>query len=164
MEPITFTVFGRPQQRGSKRAVLIPKRGGGWAMKNGRPIVAAKDMNEKSKDWMHAVAAAAMECYRGELLRGPVCLKVTFFFARPKSHFGTGRNANVLKESAPLWHAQAPDVDKLQRSVLDALTNVLWADDKLIADVHARKFWTTTASRAILQIIAITEDNLVPSD
>lgn len=159
MQPITFTVFGRPQQRGSKRAVLIPKRGGGWATKNGRPIVAARDMNEKSKDWMHAVTAVAMECYRGELLRGPVCLEVTFFFTRPKSHFGTGRNANVLKDSAPLWHAQAPDLDKLQRSVLDALTNVLWADDRQVADVRARKFWTNDAARADIVVTLPTLTN-----
>jgi hypothetical protein len=38
-----FTVLGRGQQRGSKQASLIPKRGGGFVEKNGRPMVVARD-------------------------------------------------------------------------------------------------------------------------
>ena len=82
---IKFTVIGRPQQRGSKKVGLIPKRGGGFLEKNGRPIVAARDDNEKSKAWMDSVKFAAYQAYRGQLLTGAIELRVTFFFKRPES-------------------------------------------------------------------------------
>ena len=36
-------------------------------------------------------------------------------------------------------HTTAPDLDKLTRAVLDALTGVLYLDDKQVIELHARK-------------------------
>ena len=81
---LQFTIYGRAQQRGSKIASLIPKRGGGWVEKNGRPIVAARDSNKKSKDWMQQVRAAAFEVYGPQpLLDCPIVLTARFYFSRP---------------------------------------------------------------------------------
>lgn len=133
MREIRFTVLGRGQQRGSKQASLIPKRGGGFVTKNGRPIVACRDMNPKSKDWMQEVKAVAFEAMQSQsLILGPVELSATFYFLRPKSHFGTGRNAGEIKASAPVEHAQSPDLAKLLRSLEDALTGVVWRDDRQV--------------------------------
>ena len=146
---VSFIVFGRPQQRGSKRAVLIPKRGGGWLERNGRPVVAARDMNERSKDWMALVAAAGRDAYQGDLLTGPIRLSVVFYFRRPRSHYGKGRNAEKLKESAPQRHAQSPDLAKLMRALEDALTGQVWRDDRQVCwygDV--RREWTREQERA----------------
>ena len=153
-QAITFTIYGRPQQRGSKQAVLIPKRGGGWVEKNGRPIVAAKDDNPNSKAWMSQVCDAAREAFQGELIRGPVRLTVRFYFTRPKNHFRTGSKAHLLRDDAPTWHAQTPDLDKLTRCLADSLTGVVLADDKQIAAYGERmgKFWTTDAERAEVTI------------
>ena len=40
---------------------------------------------------------------------------MNFRFVRPKSHYGTGRNAKKLKPSAPPHHTQKPDATKLLR-------------------------------------------------
>lgn len=151
---IRFVVNGRPQQRGSKQAVLIPKRGGGFVEKNGRPIVAAKDDNPNSKEWMGQVRDAAHAAYAGELLNGPVRLTVAFYFKRPKSHFRTGRNSSLLRDDAPRWHAGTPDLDKLIRAIGDSLTGVILHDDKQIAAFGADtcKLWTTEAERAAVTI------------
>lgn len=129
-----FIVLGRAQQRGSKQASLIPKRGGGWVEKNGRPMVVARDDNEKSKAWMQEVRCAAAHAFGSnrDLLTGPIELTVQFYFKRPNSHYGSGRNANKLKPSAPVIHAQSPDLAKLLRSLEDALTGVVWRDDKQV--------------------------------
>lgn len=153
---IEFVVYGRAQPRGSKQAVLIPKRGGGFVEKNGRPLVAAKDMNPRSKDWMNSVRAAAHAAYQGDLLRCAVAVHVEFFLPRPKGHFGTGKNANALKASAPEWHAQKPDCDKLLRGTLDALKGVLWNDDCQVRAIEATKDWTMTAARAVIRVEVIT--------
>ena len=157
---IEFTVLGRPQPRGSKQAVLIPKRGGGFVEKNGRPIVAAKDDNPRSKDWMNSVRCAARQAYDGELLRGPVKIHVEFFLPRPKCHFGSGRNATCLKQSSPEWHAQKPDCDKLLRGTLDALKGVIWADDAQVRELSATKNWTMTSARAIIIVTPYAEAKL----
>ncbi|MDV7391094.1 RusA family crossover junction endodeoxyribonuclease, partial [Arthrospira platensis SPKY1] len=70
----------------------------------------------------------------------PVRVDVWFIFDRPKSHFGTGRNADVLKPSAPKRMTTPPDVDKLARTVLDALTVAgVLADDKLVCELRSLK-------------------------
>lgn len=155
MAQIQFTVLGRPQQRGSKIAAPIPKRGGGWVQTpDGRPVVAARDMNPKSKDWMHSVRAAAHEAYDGPLLHGPISLSVGFFFRRPKSHYRTGKFSGQLKDSAPEIHAQSPDLAKLVRCLEDALTGVVWHDDRQVwfyRSIHRE--WTEDAERAVVSIV-----------
>ena len=54
----------------------------------------------------------------------PVVLELAFYFARPKAHFGTGRNAGTLKPSAPHHMSRTPDLDKLVRAVGDALAGI----------------------------------------
>lgn len=122
---ITITVVGRPQQRGSKRAFAFHRS-------NGKLGVSMADANAKSKDWMSAIACQASQVYDGPLLRGPIKLGCVFYFARPQSHFGSGKNHGIVKPSAPAIHAQSPDIAKLMRAVEDALTGVLWQDDRQV--------------------------------
>jgi hypothetical protein len=65
---------------------------------------------------------------------GPVRVDLCFYFARPKSHFRTGKFAGVLRDDAPKWHTTKPDRDNLEKAVLDALTQVggFWQDDSQV--------------------------------
>jgi Holliday junction resolvase RusA-like endonuclease len=49
------------------------------------------------------------------------------------SHYGSGKNAEKLKPTAPKFHTVKPDATKLLRSTEDALTGILWRDDAQIA-------------------------------
>jgi Holliday junction resolvase RusA-like endonuclease len=150
-----FTVLGRAQQRGSKQASLIPKRGGGWVEKNGRPIVVARDDNAKSKDWMQEVKHAAIaELSSIELITGAIELTAEFYFKRPGSHYGSGKNASTLKPSAPMIHAQSPDLAKLLRSLEDALSGVVWRDDKQVFRYGAgtQRYWTDSHERTVVTV------------
>ncbi len=150
---ISFVVVGRAQQRGSKVASFIPKRGGGVVTRpDGRPVLVARDANKNSGEWMGQVRDAAASAYQGELIGGPVKLTVRFFFKRPKSHFRTGKNAHLLRDDAPEWHAGTPDLDKLVRCLGDALTGVVLIDDKQIAQTDSSKAFTTEAERAEVMI------------
>lgn len=66
-------------------------------------------------------------------IEGPVRLDVAFYFSRPKAHYGTGRNANVLKHWAPEYHTSRPDQDNLMKFCMDALNGIFWKDDSYIA-------------------------------
>jgi Holliday junction resolvase RusA-like endonuclease len=70
-------------------------------------------------------------------LVGPITIDVEFRFQRPKAHF----NKTGLKPSAPKPMTQSPDLDKLVRSVLDALTFYAYVDDKQVTRVNATKTW-----------------------
>jgi Holliday junction resolvase RusA-like endonuclease len=139
---IRFTVIGRPQQCGSKRAFSH----------HGKLLIT--DANRKARPWMDTVREAAAEALPDgfELLRGPVEIHVTFRFARPKGHFRTGRNAGELKNVAPHWHASTPDCDKLCRALGDSLTGVVFADDRQVATWHAEKVYVAGSEGATVEI------------
>lgn len=128
MSEIQFFVPGKPAAQGSKRM-----------LKRGTKIV----MVEMSRDlapWRQAIAEYAKAEANGQKFEGPLKLQLVFWFQRPASHFGTGRNAGNLKESAPKWRASVPDLDKLIRAVGDGLAaSGVIPDDRFIATVYAEK-------------------------
>ena len=143
---IAFTVHGKPQQRGSKQAGVRYGRDGKPMSRDGRILTFAKDMNEKSSEWMNLVRDKAVEAMEGQgPVRGPVVLTARFCFARPQGHFGTGRNRDKLKPSAPKQHFQTPDLSKLLRCIEDGMSEIVYADDRQISEYGAKtgKYWTT---------------------
>lgn len=135
MNPIVFTVYGKPATQGSKRAFVIKPQGGGTP----RAIVTEND--KRCQPWRQEVAAAAAKAYDGPLIIGPVRLRVEYVYVRPKSHYGTGRNAEIIKASAPYHKTTIPDLSKLTRAIEDALSGVLYRSDSLIAERHDSKRW-----------------------
>lgn len=64
-------------------------------------------------------------------------LSVRVFIERPTSHYGTGRNAAVLKPSAPARPGTGQyggDLDNFAKLVKDALNKVAYHDDAQIAE------------------------------
>jgi Holliday junction resolvase RusA-like endonuclease len=130
---VYFWVAGRPQQRGSKTAFKVGDK------------IAMTDSNKQSGPWMAAVRHEASVAYRGnKLLAGPIHLECQFFFKRPQADWGTGRNSGQLKASAPRYHIKQPDLSKLVRTIEDALTGVIYRDDKQITICESDKSWTET--------------------
>jgi Holliday junction resolvase RusA-like endonuclease len=154
MASVRLTVHGTPQSAGSKRAFM--PRGGRY------PVVV--DDNPKSRGWKQQVARACHDQYGGEFLEGPLEIELHFFLPRPKGHFGTGRNAGVVKASAPAFPIVKPDVDKLSRAILDGLTGQLYRDDALIVRKYASKRYGEPARVEIL--VSEIEDQAVrePTD
>lgn len=78
----------------------------------------------------------------------PLLLDVSFYFERPASHFGTGRNAGKLKPSAPPEPISRPDLSNLVKLVEDALNENAFKDDSRIVRTTAAKRFTQTAALA----------------
>ena len=72
----------------------------------------------------------------------PLRVDITFYFARPKSHYRTGKHAGELKLNIPAWHTKRPDRDNLDKFVLDALDGIFWYDDSIICDGRLRKVYS----------------------
>lgn len=128
---IAIRVHGTPIPQGSKTANSF-----------GRGV---RDANAATlKPWRDHVRTLAEDATRyHDTITGPVRVWVRFTFDRPASHYRTGRNAHILKDTAPRFPGHScGDVDKLQRAIFDALTDAkVWADDTQIVDVRARKFY-----------------------
>lgn len=138
---IRFFVPGIPRPGGNKKPCAVYNREGKPVTKDGRLILSVREGNEKTREWRTDVRAAAQEVFKDAPLAGPVVLRAHFFFPRPKSHYGTGRNANTLKASAPKQITKAPDCTKLMRSLEDALSGVVWLDDSQVVLQLAQKSW-----------------------
>lgn len=116
---LTFTVYGTPIPQGSTRA-FIPK---GW----NRPIITAD--NAKTKPWRQEIAGvvlAEMERNGFQMIAGAVRVEARFFFERPKS---VKKGHKTTK----------PDIDKLMRSLFDALTGHVFKDDSQVTICSACK-------------------------
>lgn len=138
MNEIRFFVPGKAQSAGSKKP---------FAYKSGK--LGVRDDNDKSAGWKTIVAYSAHKHRPEKLLAGPIKLELIFHVARPKGHYGSGRNAGHVKSSAPARPTTKPDVLKLARGVEDALTDVLYQDDAQIVDEHLHKVYSDTPGVAI---------------
>lgn len=119
---IRFTVLGRPQPKGSGN--WIPSRS------TGKPFL---KRSSSDRAWESLVALAAQEYAPADgPWDEPVTLDVDFFIPQPKSRKGQR------------YCPTKPDLDKLIRSIGDAITGVLIVDDARIVSVLAVKRYDDT--------------------
>lgn len=87
--------------------------------------------------------AQALQSHAGKAITDALRVDLVFYFPRPKSHYGTGRNSEVLKLSAPIYHKTKPDIDNLEKAVYDALSEKsgigLWKDDTQVVKSRPEK-------------------------
>jgi len=120
---VLFSTLGLPAAQGSKTP---------WGT----------EANPKLASWRNDMRLAAYLAMKGQPpFHGPVALRATFTFPRPKSHFRTGRHAGEVKESAPGWKPSTPDLDKLVRALGDAMSGVVIRDDAQIVDLAVTKIY-----------------------
>ena len=128
MNSLIITVIGMPAPQGSKRGIV--NRGSGR--------VSMVESSKKVAPWREAVKQAAAR--HPDIFTGPLSVEVTFTLPRPASHYRTGKHAHLLRDAAPVWPHRKPDVDKLLRATLDALTDAgIWTDDALAVEATGRK-------------------------
>lgn len=118
---ISFVVRGKPRPQGSTRA---------W-VKNGKPIITST--TKGLGNWRRLIADQAQRHAPDELWSGPIGIRLLFLLARPKSEPKRKRT----------WPDRRPDIDKLCRAALDALTEVIYDDDAQIVRMDVEKDWGT---------------------
>jgi len=143
---LELEVHGRPIPKGAVSAFVVPGKSG----KRARAVVVqggSKSRRSALNEWQSAIqdaALVAMGARELEIARFAgvaVAVEITFRLGRPKSHYGTGRNAGKLKPDAPSFPIGTPDVDKLARAALDALIGTAFDDDSRVVDLHPRKVY-----------------------
>ena len=148
MEPqvITFEIPGNPQALKRHRAFRMGTN------------IRMVDPSKADKEDFLVVAMAN----RPDVpLTEPLHVGCTFVFPRPKSHYRTGKNAHLLKDSAPYFHTSVPDTDNLTKFIGDALNGVFWKDDSFICKLEGLKVYENDGrARTIITIQAATPNNM----
>ena len=130
---IELTVLGEPNAQKRHRGV---SRG-----RDGKPLpfVRSYDPSKATKrDLKRLVQAEAPD----KPFLGPLRVDVYFYFAYRKGDYRTGRNAGVLKETAPIWKDTGKDRDNCDKLILDALTGIFWLNDSQVCDGRIKKLYS----------------------
>ncbi len=114
---IQFQVHGLPVAQGSYRT---------WVA-SGKPIITTTAKGLAS--WRRLVADVAQRFAPPVPWEGPVEIELHFGLPKPKS----------APKKRRVWPDKRPDLDKLTRAVLDALTYVAFADDSQVVQIRATK-------------------------
>jgi len=123
---LSLMVRGVPVPKGSTRSFVI----------RGRAVTT--NANAKTRPWEQSIAFEARHAIAPrEPSPEPVRVWLVFHMPRPKGHWNA--KGTRLVKSAPAHPAKKPDLDKLVRCVLDALTHVVWVDDAQVVAVEAEK-------------------------
>lgn len=115
-----FFAAGTPAPQGSKKGFV----------RGGRAVLV--ESSAKVKPWREDVRTASQKAMGGdwEPISGPVAVHATFWLRRPISAPKTRRTFPVTQ----------PDLDKLVRSTMDALTSAgVYRDDSVAVELHIRK-------------------------
>ncbi len=114
---IRFQVRGLPIPQGSTRAWVV----------HGKPIITSSAKGLST--WRRLVADVAQNYAPKEPWEGPVGIELHFGLPKPKS----------APKRKRVWPDKRPDLDKLTRAVLDALTYVVFTDDSQVIEIQASK-------------------------
>lgn len=130
-----LTIYGRAVPSGSKTAYVNKYTGKAHVV----------DTCKEKANWQNFVRIQAQaEAARLGITpkKGQFKMTLSFYFKRPKSHYRAGKNAGILKDSAPQYHTYKPDCTKLTRCTEDALQGICWTDDSQVVLQVIRKIWS----------------------
>jgi crossover junction endodeoxyribonuclease RusA len=125
---IMFMVRGTPATQGNKTAFVA---GGRAVMREGK----SKKASEGFHAWRHGIATEARAAMAERpQFTGPLCVQLRFALPKPAS-------APKTKVTWPI-KARSGDIDKLARAALDAMTDVVFADDSQVVRLEVTKEWS----------------------
>jgi Holliday junction resolvase RusA-like endonuclease len=132
----TIWVPGKPQPQGSKKGFIINNK------------VVLVESSKGLKPWRDKIRIVAQHSPELQEFTGAVHVSLSFYFKKPASN-------------KKLAHTQKPDVDKLIRGCLDALTGVTFKDDSQVTSITAYKFWAKTEMEGVnISVWPVDEDGI----
>ena len=146
MNAIAFQVPGAPAPKGSTRAFVVYRRG--------RFQAAVTNDNPRTRPWAAVVRNAAIMARhdwikaRGlgigavlvPMFARPAAVRIELEFVLPR--------VTKLPRRRMVPHTSKPDLDKLTRAALDALTGVLYEDDSQVCAIVVTKRYAMVGEAA----------------
>lgn len=144
---VNFSVSGVPVQQGNHRR---------------NQAGALYESSKGHKAWRDSVICQAISARRGFVFDGPVRATLDFRFPHLKSHYRTNQGHLYLPSDAPTRKVTAPDVDKLARAVLDALSAAkVYRDDAQVVLLVASKRYSYQPG-VWVSVAALHEQGVAP--
>lgn len=135
MDRCVFSVHGKPVPQGSMVAHVNPK-----TMRASIHYASGSGLAA----WRNLVTSAARDAWgEDNVYGGPMGVTLTFRMKRPLSHY-RDLQGTLKPRCVDLRPDVMPDLDKLVRAILDALTGVVWRDDGQVVDIRASKVYSST--------------------
>lgn len=138
---LQLRVDGIPAPQGSMKAFA-------FKTPTGLRAAVTHDNPPKLLNWRNMVSVTAIKAGRSASFveaDSAVAIELLFWFNRPKSHYlpaNSRRPKPELRPNAPAIALAEPDLDKLERAVLDAIKGTVIRDDRLSGIVWKGKFYT----------------------
>lgn len=101
------------------------------AVVKGKPIVYTPS---KTRGFEAKVAAMAQQHFK-QPLKGPISVSLTFLLPRPKT---------LMRRKDPdgeIPHISRPDLENLEKSILDGLNGIAFLDDRQVYRKHSEKMY-----------------------
>lgn len=117
---LTFFARGVPAPKGSAKTIFNKKLGRNMTFQTNAP---------KQKEWADGVRAAYTMA-NGNMEDGPKRISLRFLMPRPKYHYDSRGAIRPKYLNAP--HTVKPDMDKLIRTVFDALDGLCYDGDQKV--------------------------------
>jgi Holliday junction resolvase RusA-like endonuclease len=96
------------------------------------------DPSKKDKDDF----IKTIENFPTEKMTKPIKCVLHFYCKRPKTHYKSGKNSHILKDTSPKYNTNNKDLDNMVKFVLDALNDKLYTDDSLIFEISCSKSYS----------------------
>lgn len=130
-ERIELWIPGEPRPKGRPRA---------WGTPGGRPRIYTPEATQNYERLVKSTAIIDMQRRGWETFRASVPLKVRidFFLQVPMSKPFKWREKALGKMVRP---TKRPDLDNLEKSILDGLNGTAWSDDSQIVEIVSCKWW-----------------------
>lgn len=95
-----------------------------------------KDHIYDSQKQIRLIAGITLQAQHGEhaFFQGPLRIDMNFYLK-----YSVGRNKGL--EATP--HTRVPDIDNLIKFICDISTGIIYADDRIVADIRARKWFSS---------------------
>jgi len=93
-----------------------------------------------------------------EKMSKPIKCGLHFYSTRPKNHYKSGKNAHILKETAPKHNVSNKDLDNMVKFVLDALNDKLYNDDSQIIEITCTKSYAVDKGYIHMTFTEINDD------
>jgi len=106
-----------------------------------------------AKEKSATIAQMQSQFHREKPIAQAVRVSAYCYFARPTSHFRSGKYSEELHKKAPLDHVSKPDIDNVLKYYLDCLVFAgILDDDRYVVDCHGHKSWNKNISTSRLEI------------
>ena len=102
------------------------------------------------------IKKAILKSKPNKAFEGAIVLHIHFHCKRPKIHYGTGKNKEIIKDKAlNLMKVTKPDLDNYIKLYMDVFSGMFWKDDNQVIQISSSKCYADDYPRVEVMITEV---------